>query len=75
MSKSMIVFETDDGSIFPLSSTTATLIENGNTQAAMSVGKHSPKLKRNQLKAIDIDFSGGSVPSSPAKNLQGVKII
>uniref|UniRef100_A0AC34G8Y3 Uncharacterized protein n=1 Tax=Panagrolaimus sp. ES5 TaxID=591445 RepID=A0AC34G8Y3_9BILA len=72
MSKSMIVFETDDGSIFPLSSTTATLIENnGNSPAAMSVGKHSPKLKRNQLRAIDIDFSGGSVPSSPARNLQG----
>uniref|UniRef100_A0A914XU74 Uncharacterized protein n=1 Tax=Panagrolaimus superbus TaxID=310955 RepID=A0A914XU74_9BILA len=72
MSKSMIVFETDDGAIFPISSTTATIIENnGNSPAAMSHGKHSPKFKRNQLRAINIDFSGGSVPSSPAKNLQG----
>ena len=76
MSKSMIMFESENNVYLSSNNTTEMLAtQNGNgnnSNGSTSNGKHSPKFKRSHLKTVDIDFGGGSVPSSPAKNLQGV---
>lgn len=73
MSKSMVLFETADGAVLPLSGTALSIIENGNrSSGSHSVlnGKQSPRFRRAQMATVEIDF-GGSVPSTPARMKNG----
>ncbi|KAE9553582.1 hypothetical protein FO519_003222 [Halicephalobus sp. NKZ332] len=73
MSKSMVLFETADGAVFPLSGTALSIIENGNKNFGsdpVSNVKQSPRFRRTQMAAVEIDF-GGSVPSTPARTKNG----
>ena len=73
MSKSMVLFETADGAVLPLSGTALSIIENGNRNSGSSSvlnGKQSPRFRRTQMAAVEIDF-GGSVPSTPARIKNG----